>query len=280
MRVELGAPVIVVSIDGVGDGGLWHVPVETIPGRAYPGSTAAAWLSLKHRWTNGALPDEWPTLCGLAGPLYVYEGGIRKRHCCTVCLRKAPDDLVVPGVDPLPSRDAGGGDRGYRPPKWKHSRLKPHHVRLLHRIYLEEKIGVRALGERVYQQLGYSSSRVCGDAIYRGFVALSLPTRTQSEGTALKNLKHGRRRRALGETGPAVQDYRRWLKEQRGAYRPQCQGVKSQPPRKGQRCTRPAMTGSDYCYSHDPSLAAERRVHIERMWARQPGRVTGLAEAA
>lgn len=280
MRVELGAPVIVVSIDGVGDGGLWHVPVETIPGRAYPRSTAAAWLSLEHRWTNGALPDEWPTLCRLAGPLYVYEGGIRKRHCCTVCLRAAPADVVVPGLGPLPSRDAGGGDRGYRPPKRTGSPLQPAHLRVLHRIYVEQELGTFRLADLVWEKLGYASRASCANAIYSGFVALGLPMRSQSEGTALKNFKHGRRRRALGETGPAVQAYRRWLKEQRGAYRPQCQGVKSQPPRKGKPCERRAMAESDYCYSHDPSLAAERRVHIERMWARQPGRVTGLAEAA
>jgi hypothetical protein len=70
--------------------------------------------------------------------------------------------------------------------------------------------------------------------------------------------------------------YRRWLAKQRGwrgikgPGNPPCRGIKTQPPGKGEPCSRSAMDGGEYCASHDPELAAEREAHLVQVRLRQP----------
>lgn len=155
-------------------------------------------------------------------------------------------------------------------PKGKHARVSDEQLRILYRVYVERRVSVRQIAEAVWQQFGYASSAACATSLYSLFVDRGYRLRSQHDVTVTRNFKHGRKPRSLGETGPAVAEYRRWLKELQGAYRPTCQGVKANSPRKGSPCTRPAMVGSDYCLGHDPERAVERDRITAMMRARQP----------
>lgn len=260
MRVELGAPVIVVQLPGGLGEGLYHLPA---PHR----EVAAPHATTRRRMlVDETCPDEWPTVCGLDGIVYGYDGVIRRRRMCGVCLRHAPHALLTADgayTDPEPDKRGGGK------PQWKHSRLKPEHLRVLYQVrYLGEGLGVYRIAAPIWQQFGFASQKSCSEAIYRGFVALGFELRSQSEATALKNYRHGRKTRAIGESGAAVAEYRRWLREQRGSYRPVCRAVKTQSPGKGKPCTKPAMRGSAFCWSHDPGRAGERHDQAAAMRAK------------
>ncbi|RDI73286.1 hypothetical protein Gocc_2886 [Gaiella occulta] len=239
MRVEVGAPVVVVA----GVDALWHIPT------ASDGATA---------------------LCGLAGDEFVFAGVIRRRRLCGVCRARHSGDHYIAEVGPLPARH---GRRGGRP-KGVYAKVTEPQLRALHHLYVTEVVSVRELGRRYWQRLGYASAAAAATSLDGLFRDRGLPLRSRSEALAIRNTKHGRRRRALGETGEAVAAYRRWLKETEGRYRPACKGVSTQAPRKGSPCQKPAMAGSDYCFNHDPALA-ERRAEITRSTrARIPRRRT------
>jgi hypothetical protein len=102
--------------------------------------------------------------------------------------------------------------------------------------------------------------------------------------TAARNYKHGRKPRK--QTREQQNAYRRWLAEQRewqaihGPGRPLCNGVKQNPPGEGRPCRRGALTDSEYCYSHDPRRALDRKASTVRMRARigrQPAPALGRA---
>lgn len=265
VRVEVGAPIVLhVSSDQ-----LWHIPApEKIWRSGIRGGSVRRFQLADHASGDGS--GTWPTLCGFEdGTVYAYAGFIRRRRCCSVCLqRQRGADLVVPGNGPLHEREPV---RRRGKPVWKHARLKPAHLYALHTLYVEQGLGTFRLAELVWDRLGFSSPKSCAQAIYLGFKKLGLPLRSQSEATALKNYRHGRRVRCTGrDSGPEVQAYRRWLKEQRGDYRPVCKAVKQQSPRKGAPCRRPAMDGSEYCWSHSPETRRDRDEQAARMRERLP----------
>lgn len=175
MRIEVGAPVIVVQVAGLGDGNLYYLPVrETRPRRGVD----ARRRSFEQRWLQAGLPDEWPTLCGLAGGIYSFAGGIRQRKLCTVCLKHAPDDIVVPGRGPLPDRSEEQKAELF----WARSRLTPAHARALHAVYVRDGVGIPRLAEQVYERLGYRTANGCASAIRNAFQMLGLEIRAQAEG--------------------------------------------------------------------------------------------------
>lgn len=268
MRVEVGAPAVLHASSAE----LWHIPAPVkVWTSGIRGGSVRRFALADHASGDGS--GHWPTLCGFDdGIVYSFAGFLRRRRCCTVCLqRNRGADLVIPANGPLPELETA--KRGGGKPQWKHAKLKPAHLLALHKLYVEQGLGTFRLAELVWERLGFASRRSCAQAIYLGFKKLELPMRTQSEGTALKNYKHGRRVRPSGpDRGPEVQAYRRWLKEQRGAYRPICKAVKQQSPRKGTPCTRPAQQGSQYCWSHDPETLTARSAQAARMRERLPTR--------
>lgn len=155
-------------------------------------------------------------------------------------------------------------------PKGKHARVTDEQLKVLHRVYVERRVSVRQIAGQVWEKLGYASPAACATSLHHLFQDRGYKLRSRSEVLIERNHKHGRRRRSLGTTGPAVAEYRRWLKELQGAYRPVCLGTKRRAPGKGTRCTRPAVSGSDYCLGHDPARAAERDRITAMMRARQP----------
>lgn len=243
MRVELGAPVVfVAAVDA-----LWHVP------------ESLGW-------------DDPRTLCGLEGDVFAFSSVARRRRACGVCRARAPRDLVVPEHGPLPERRPASR---YGKPKGKHARVTDAQLRALHHVYVNEPASVRELARRYWQQLGYANARSAAASLDGLFRDRGFALRTVSEALILRNTKHGRKPRTV-DVGPENAAYRRWLKEQRSAYRPRCAGVRQQYPRKGEACTRPAMHGSEFCFSHDPGRAAQRNAIVSHMQSLRPGLVLEL----
>lgn len=152
--------------------------------------------------------------------------------------------------------------------------------RMAHAIHAKYEAGwsARKLGRELWQVLGYGSARTCEAAIGRAFMRYGLPRRERIEATVLASTSSGlsprdekerrRRRVAAGYT------------TQLKVRQPTCKSVKSQYPRKGAPCKRPASEGSDYCPSHDPALAERREAHMEAMRERSPFCNAELREAA
>lgn len=172
-----------------------------------------------------------------------------------------------------------GKKRGGGRPAGKHGRIKDPELRVIHRAYVEHGLSCRELGRRLYERFGYKTPRSCGEALYHGFKRLELPLRSQREVTIARNLKHGRKRR--GNTNEDEQAYRRWLRDQRGwraiqgPGQPTCKGILTGARgRKGKPCSRPAITGSDYCASYDPALERDRQAALAAARRNLPPRNT------
>jgi hypothetical protein len=166
--------------------------------------------------------------------------------------------------------------RGGGKPKGKYRKITDDQVRALHKLYVGRGLSCRQLGGLVWEKFGYASELAAGEGIYRAFKELDLPRRSQREVTVARNLKHGRKTRA--QTNEEQNAYRRWLAEQRGWNRiqgpgqPRCEGIKRQSPRKGERCKRPALEGSRFCQSHEPSRELQRQATTARMRRQIPAR--------
>jgi hypothetical protein len=95
VRIEFGAPVVLVDLAGVpGSEAIVHVGRRSRSRRI---GTARVRERLADRLRSGSSPANWPTLCGLAGPVYVYDGVLRARRACTVCAARGPE--VVEAVE-------------------------------------------------------------------------------------------------------------------------------------------------------------------------------------
>lgn len=131
-------------------------------------------------------------------------------------------------------------------------------------------LSLRQVAARVIDRTTYSSEASCANSLYSIFRRRGWKLRPQRAVTAARNYRHGQGGRDRDEGA-----YRRFLREQgrgyHGAYRPKCAGVRTQYPRKGQPCQRPATEGSAYCPAHDPVKAAARTAHMDRMRAGLPG---------
>ena len=167
------------------------------------------------------------------------------------------------------------GGKGPRP-----SMRIPHCIRLedleaARRLY-STGLSLRQVAAQIHPRTEYKTVASCAEGLYSLFKTRGWKLRPQPAVTAARNFKHGRKRRDL--TPAEEQAYRRFLRDERGwnsiqgPGQPQCKGTKSQPPRKGSRCIRHAMDGSEYCNVHDPARQRERQEICARMRARQPTR--------
>lgn len=132
------------------------------------------------------------------------------------------------------------------------------------RVLYASGLSTRKVAAIIWPRTGYKTEASCADSLHSLFQHRGWPLRSLSEVTSARNYRHGNAPRGRDESA-----YRRWLKEQRGDYRPQCAGARTQYPRKGERCQRPALHGSDYCVSHDPARRDEMNAHLARIRARR-----------
>ena len=145
-------------------------------------------------------------------------------------------------------------------------------------------LSLRQVAAELHPRTGYKTVASCAEALYGHFKRRGWKLRPQREVTAARNYKHGRKRRGQARKEDAA--YRRWLSEQRGWQavrapgRPLCKGVKVNPPGKGTPCRRRALADSEYCYSHDPRRALERKAATARVQARLGRRQAPALERA
>lgn len=144
-------------------------------------------------------------------------------------------------------------------------RIGEQHARVLHQAY-ERGLSLNQIAERVWQRFGYASSHSCQVALHGAFKRYGLPRRDQKEATRAASTKDGlspkdwrersRRRIAAG------------LTKEGKPRQPLCAGVRLQPPRRGERCSRPALKGGVFCASHDPDRKEQRDRQLELMRSR------------
>lgn len=139
-----------------------------------------------------------------------------------------------------------------------HGRINERMAYAIHAKY-EQGISARKLGQALYATLGYRSSRTCEAAIGHAFHRYGLPVRGRIEATVLASTSSGlsprnprERRRRRREAGLVSSGVRAMQPRQ-----PQCEGMRSKYPRKGERCSKPAAVGSRFCWAHDPARREE-----------------------
>jgi hypothetical protein len=164
---------------------------------------------------------------------------------------------------------------GWRRPDLRGTRYTERQLRALHVLHMRGA-SINQLAKQTYEKVGYKTHGSAASAISREWKHLGLRARDRIEQTILSSTKHGRERRRQSRAEQNA--YRRWLRDQRGWRAIQgpgqlrCKGTKRQHPRKGEPCRRPAMEGSDYCQSHEPSRELERQAHLAAVRRRQPRR--------
>lgn len=161
---------------------------------------------------------------------------------------------------------------GWRRPDLAGSKYTEPQLRALHVAHMRGA-SINSLAKQTYEKVGYTSHSSAQNAISREWRRLGLPARDRIEQTVISSTKHGRKRRSNSNADERA--YRRWLAKQRGwraqqgPGQPQCAGVRSQPPRVGERCQRPAMEDSGYCLQHDPAERERVEQIVGRARARQ-----------
>lgn len=141
-------------------------------------------------------------------------------------------------------------------PKGKYRKLTDGQVRAAHTLYIERRLSLRDLGRLLWERFGYASAASCANSLSEAFIDLGLPRRDRIEATIEKSLRHGLARRGKGGA-----EYNQ-LRRERRDHRPLCAGARTQPPGKGEPCSRPAMHGAEYCVAHDPERAAWREANL------------------
>lgn len=212
-------------------------------------------------------------------------GGRRWRwwDLCTDCAATA-----------LRSRD--GRDRGKPPKRGGRPRLlTDDELRSLHVIYEQGEMSMRELAKQLVATRDKGSQTGYEQSIMYGWRRLGLPIRSRSEERTLVHRKAGRmgrpeprrcgaRRVCYGKH--ALERCKLWAIPgsdfcwnhttfgitPRSERRRLCTGTVAKT---GERCTRTAREGSDYCRYHDPLLKLERQVEMKRWRARQPLRDAG-----
>ena len=248
VRVELGARVLLVE----GVEALWHVPDPLNE-------------EIESRW------DERPrSLCGLAGEVYAYNGVVTDRRLCSVCSGRAPADLHVAELGPLPVR---GRKRGR--PFGKSRLITDLQLRALYQLY-EQGWSLNQIAGQVHARLGYKTANSCAVMLSEHFRAAGYELRDRIAATVLASTKNGlsprdwkeRRARRLA-AGLTLKG-----KERRPRCAAQTTGTSH---RRRRRCSRPALLGSEFCWSHDPDRAAEREAQVAAMRARSPLQMARVA---
>jgi len=137
-------------------------------------------------------------------------------------------------------------------------------LRACHVLY-QQGLSTRQVAERILPRTRYTSLGSCVMALLDGWRRLGLPTRTRAEANRLRCTKHG-----LSPRSHPDQQHRRALRVARGDIQDQpCQGVRTQPPRKGEPCRRPALRGEEYCHAHHPDRQAALHEHLALVRARK-----------
>jgi hypothetical protein len=145
------------------------------------------------------------------------------------------------------------------------SKITEQQLRALHVAHIKHDRSINELAKSIYAKAGYKSHHGCAVAISNGWKRLGLQARDRIEMTVIKSLKHGRAgRQQQREHGPDYAAYRREQKRKNGeVHGRRCQGVRQNPPRKGQPCNSSALWDSEYCYQHDSRFAQQRARHLQ-----------------
>lgn len=125
------------------------------------------------------------------------------------------------------------------------------------RLYYDERLSMRQVAARIHPHTEYASVASCAQSLYDQFKVRGWRLRDQRAVTAERNRRHGHARRGQRD------GYRRWLREQRDDYQPQCSGTVKNGPRKGQQCQLRSVTGEAYCQAHHP----DRQQRLDEMCA-------------
>jgi hypothetical protein len=140
-------------------------------------------------------------------------------------------------------------------------------LRKLHKLHQRHDVSLNQMGRDLHEKLGYRRPQSCAVAISAGWKALGLKARDRIEMTVAKSTTNGlsprnwkdRKKRRL-EAGLT----------QKGKQRRYCTGTTKHRGRKGERCSLPAMKGSQFCQAHAPEKEAQRREITARMRANSP----------
>lgn len=108
-------------------------------------------------------------------------------------------------------------------------------------------LSIREVAYRIFERTTYASRRSCAQALFEHFARRGWKLRGRIAAVADSN-----RRRALPRPEPR-----------------RCAGVRSNAPRKGQRCRRAPLKGSDYCLGHDPAKRDEVVAHLADLRSRR-----------
>lgn len=172
---------------------------------------------------------------------------------------------------PTEQRERRGG---WKRPDLRGSKYTEPQLRALHVFHMRDGLSVNELARRTHEAAGYRSPGSAHSAISRGWKRLGLKPRDRIEQvrkTCTKHglaPKHGRR--------PGYGTYKRRVV--RGeADQPMCEGIRQNPPRKGDPCQRPAMKGSRFCSQHDPERAGARIAHLDQVHAATRDRLAATA---
>lgn len=139
-------------------------------------------------------------------------------------------------------------------------------LRALHVFHTREGLSINELAKRTFAATGYKTHGSAASAISKQWKSLGLPARDRIAATVAASTRHGMAPKHGPRPGYGTYK-RRVLRSE--ADQPLCQGVRQNHPRKGEPCGRPATKGSRFCPQHDPELAVRRRIHLERVHARQ-----------
>lgn len=131
------------------------------------------------------------------------------------------------------------------------------------RLYYQELMSLNQAAKTLLPATRYVSHTSLAQTLSHQFKLHGWPVRGRVEETVRVSTIHGLSPRS-GKDPAHV----RALKVARGTVRDvMCAAVRTQYPRKGQPCQRPALAGGDYCHAHDPKRAAARAAHLAAMRA-------------
>lgn len=162
---------------------------------------------------------------------------------------------------PLERRRRGGWKR----PDLRGSKYSDAQLRALHLVYDRDGVSINQLAKRTYGKVGYKSHHSAAVAISAAWKRMGLPARGRIDAVKLACTTHG----LAPKHGPRP-GYGTYKRRQHRPDQPRCAALKTQPPRKGTRCTRPAMVGAEFCFAHDPQRTLELQANVARMRKRRP----------
>jgi hypothetical protein len=147
-------------------------------------------VALWHLPARGTASLDRKTLCGLRGPVFIYGPITRERRCCSVCADRAPKGTLI-----VPKRR--------RPGARSVPQLTNAQVQVCYQLYADKLLGVPAIGELVWQRLGFKNATSCANAIGRAFDDRGLKLRTRA--ASHRRTVEGKRLVGFGGTKPGEQ---------------------------------------------------------------------------